>query len=260
MTTCALSHEDGGPPGAPPLVLAASLGTTRAMWDPQIAALRERFRTVRYDQRGHGASPAPPGPYAIADLGRDALALLDRLGLERTSWAGVSLGGMVGMWLAIHAPQRIDRLVLLCTSAHLGPQQAWTDRAAAVRAAGTVDAVADAVVARWLTPAFADAHPDVRAWLRTMLAATPPEGYAACCEAIRDMDQRAELGAITAPTLVISGVEDLAAPAAHQQLIAEAIPGARLVALSPAAHLAGVERADDVTALIADHLDREQAA
>jgi 3-oxoadipate enol-lactonase len=260
MTPYDLNFEDGGPPDAPTLMLAGSLGTNLSMWDPQMVGLRERYRAIRYDQRGHGASPAPPGPYSMADLGGDALALMDRLGLTRLSWAGVSIGGMVGMWLAIHAPERIDRLVLICTSAHLGPAHGWTDRAAAVRTAGTVEPIADTVVGRWLTPAFAAAHPNVRAELRAMLAATPPEGYAACCEAIGAMDQRPDLGAIRTPTLVISGAQDEAAPPEHQRLIAGAVPGARLEVLSPAAHVASVERAADVTGLIADHLTREQAA
>ena len=255
-----LNYEDGGPLDAPPLVLAGSLGTTLAMWDPQVRPLSERFRTIRYDQRGHGASPAPPGPYAIADLGADALALLDRLGLERTSWAGISIGGMVGLWLAINAPERIDRLVLICSSAKLGTPEAWAERVAAVQEAGTVDAIADTVVGRWLTPAFAEAHPETHAWLRAMLAATPPEGYAGCCAAIGAMDQRDGLGAIRAPTLVISGAQDQSAPPENQELLAQEIPGARLVTLSPAAHVASVERAADVTGLILDHLDQERPA
>jgi 3-oxoadipate enol-lactonase len=259
MTHYDLSYDDGGPPDAPALILAGSLGTDRSMWDPQMAPLRERHRTIRYDQRGHGASPVPDGPYSIADLGGDALALMDRLGLERASWAGVSIGGMVGMWLAIHAPERIDRLTLICSSAHLGPPERWAERAATVRAAGTVEPIADTVVGRWLTPEFAARNPGVRDRLRARLAATPAEGYAACCEAIGSMDQRAGLGAIRAPTLVISGAEDQAAPPEHQRLLADAIPGARLEVLSPAAHVASAERADDVTALIADHLTREQA-
>jgi 3-oxoadipate enol-lactonase len=227
------------------------------MWDPQVGRLRQRRRVIRYDQRGHGASPAPPGPYAIADLGADALALLDRLEIERASFAGVSIGGMVGMWLAAHAPDRIDRLVLICTSAHLGPPEAWAQRAATVRAAGTLEVIADTVLGRWLTPAFAAAHPDTAAWLRAMLVATPPEGYAACCAAIEHMDQRGDLAAIRAPTLVVSGADDLATPPEHQRALAAAIAGARLETLSPAAHVASVERADAVTALITEHLDQE---
>jgi 3-oxoadipate enol-lactonase len=260
MAACALHHDDGGPPGAPALLLAGALGTTLAMWDPQIDLLRHDRRVVRYDLRGHGASPAPPGPYEIADLGADALALMDRLGIERASWAGVSIGGMVGMWLAAHAPERIDRLILLCTSAHLGPPEAWAQRAAAVRAAGSTEPIADAVVGRWLTPPFAAAHPDTFAWLRAMLVASPAEGYASCCGALERMDQRADLHAIRAPTLVIAGAQDAAAPPEHQQLLAETIPGARLEVLDPGAHVVSVERSHQVAALIAGHLDQEVPA
>ena len=155
----ALHHESAGDERAPALVLGCSLGTAAAMWEPQVAALAEHLRVIRYDHRGHGASPVPPGPYEIEDLGRDVLALLDRLGIERASVGGVSLGGMVAMWLGANAPDRVERLVLCCTSAHLPPASAWAERAAAVREAGTTEVVADAVVARWLTPAFAAAHP-----------------------------------------------------------------------------------------------------
>ena len=123
------------------------------MWDPQVPRLAERLRVVRYDHRGHGNSPVPPGPYSLDDLGADALALLDRLGLERVHWCGLSLGGMVGMWMAINAPERIDRLVLCCTSARLGPPAMWADRARTVRAEG-VEAIADAGIGRWLTVGF----------------------------------------------------------------------------------------------------------
>jgi 3-oxoadipate enol-lactonase len=255
----ALHHEDAGPRDGPPVLLAGSLGTTLRMWDPQLDTLRVRHRTIAYDHRGHGQSPVPPGPYDIGDLAADALALMDHLGLERTSFAGESIGGMVGMWLAIHAPERIDRLVLLCTSAYLPPPSAWAQRAATVMEAGTVEVIADTVVARWLTPDYAARHPDVLAGLRAMLASQPPEGYAACCGAIGRMDQRHELRAIGAPTLVISGADDRAAPPEHQELIASSIPGARLVTLSPGAHVASVERAAEVTALMISHLDREPA-
>jgi 3-oxoadipate enol-lactonase len=256
-----LHCEDGGPPDGAPLLLAGSLGTTLRMWDPQVAALRAQGRrVVAYDQRGHGASPIPEGPYSLADLGGDALALMDRLGIERASFAGVSIGGMVGQWLAAHAPERIDRLVLLCTSSYLPPASAWEERIATVRAAGTVEAIADTVVARWVTPAFAAAEPAAFGALRAMLAACPVEGYAGCCAAIAGMDLRAEVRAVRAPTLVIGGAQDAAIPNEHQERLAAAIPGARLEILDPGAHVVSVERADAVTALIADHLDREQDA
>jgi 3-oxoadipate enol-lactonase len=251
--TVALHHEIAGRKDAPVLLLGGSLGTTTAMWDGQ-APLTQRVRTVLYDHRGHGRSPAPPGPYEIADLGRDVLALMDRLGLERASHGGVSLGGMVAMWLAANAPDRVERLILICTSAHMPPASAWAERAATVRRTGGTEAIADAVVDRWLTPAYAAARRDVLGTLRDMLLAAPPEGYAACCEAIQRMDQRPLLARIRAPTLVISGADDQAAPPEHQRLIADAIPGARHEVLSPAAHIAPVEQADAINSLILEHM------
>ncbi len=249
-----LHHEVSGPADAPVLVMGGSLGTTLGMWDGQLP-LAERLLLVRHDHRGHGRSPIPPGPYEIADLGADVLALLDLLGVERASYCGLSIGGMVGMWLGIHAPERIDRLVLICTSAHMPPAAAWAERAAAVRRAGSPEVVADAVVARWLTPAFAAAHPEEHERLRAMLCATDAEGYASCCGAIERMDLRADLGRVAAPTLVISGAQDEATPPARQQLIAEAIPGARHEILAPAAHVAAVEQASAVNDLILEHLE-----
>ncbi|MEV0714786.1 3-oxoadipate enol-lactonase [Asanoa sp. NPDC050611] len=244
-----LAHEVAGPPAAPVVVLGSSLGTTRAMWAPQIAALSTEFRVVAYDHRGHGASPVPPGPYAIEDLGRDVLELLDHLGLRQVHYAGLSLGGMVGMWLAAHAPERIDRLALLCTSAHMPPASGWHRRAATVRAEG-MSAVADAVVARWFTPAF---PPDEVATFHKALVANDPAGYAACCAAIAGMDLRPALGRITAPTLVIAGAADAATPPEpHARTIVDGI-GARLVVLPDAAHLASVERAEQVSDLLRRH-------
>ena len=248
-----LHHEISGPADAPVLLMGGSLGTSLEMWDGQLP-LAAKLRLVRFDHRSHGRSPVPPGPYELADLGHDVLALLDELGIERASYCGLSLGGMVGMWLGAHAPERIDRLVLLCTSAYMPPPSMWQQRARAVRDAGSVEVIADGVVERWLTPEFAAARPEVRAWLRAMLAATPPEGYAACCEAIERMDLRDDLPAITAPTLVVSGSDDPSTPAEHQRLIAAAVPGARHETVRPAAHLAAVEQPDAVNRLILEHV------
>ena len=256
----ALRHDLTGPEDGPVVLLGSSLGTTLAMWDAQVGRLSERFRVVRFDHRGHGGSPVPPGPYAIAELGRDVLALLDGLGIARASYAGISLGGMVGLWLAAHAPERIDRLVAMCTAAHLPPPENWAERAAAVEQAGSTEVIADAVLDRWLTPEFARARPDLRAWLRALLVATPPDGYAACCRAIERMDLRADLGRIAAPTLVVAGKQDRSTPPEHGERIAAAIAGARLEILSPAAHIAAVERADEVSALIAGHLSPARPA
>jgi 3-oxoadipate enol-lactonase len=232
------------------LVVSNSLGTDMGMWDDQLPALTDRFRVLRYDQRGHGRSPAPPGPYAIADLAGDALSLLDRLGLERVSFCGVSMGGMTGMWLAINAPERIDRLALCCTSAHLPPREMWTERAATVRAQG-MEAVADAALERWFTPA---ARPEVRERSRRMLVATPPEGYAGCCEALGAHDLRAELGKVRAPTLVLAAPDDPATPPEHGRAIAEGIDGARFALLERGRHLAAVEEADEFAQALLEHL------
>jgi 3-oxoadipate enol-lactonase len=253
MTPVAVHHDVLGRQGAPVVVLSNSLGSTPAMWDGQVRALARHLRVVRYDHRGHGDSPVPPAPYELADLGGDVLALLDRLGLERVHWCGLSLGGMVGMWLAIHAPERVDRLVLCCTSARLGPPEMWVQRAATVRADG-VEAIADAGIERWLTPAFMERSPAVTAQVRAMLVATPAEGYAACCGAIERMDLVPELGAITAPTLVIAAADDPATPPEHGERIAANVPGARLVIVDDARHLATVERPQAMTDLIAGHL------
>lgn len=248
-----LHHVLTGSEDAPMLVLGGSLGTTLAMWDRQLP-LASGLRLVRFDHRGHGGSPVPPGPYEIADLGQDVIELLDALEIERCSYCGLSLGGMVGMWLAANAPERIDRLVLLCTSAHMPPASMWRERSETVRGAASVEPLADGTLGRWLTPEFAQRNPKVRAWVRSMLTGTPAEGYAACCEAIERMDLRADLGRITAPTLVVSGSDDPSTPVEHQRVIAGSIPGARHEIVRPAAHLAAVEQPDAVNQLIQEHL------
>ena len=249
----ALHHEILGPADAPTVLMGGSLGTTLRMWDGQ-APVAAELRLVRFDHRGHGGSPVPPGPYEIADLGRDVLELMDHLGLDRAHYCGLSIGGMAGMWLGANAPDRVDRLVLLCTSAFLPPASMWRDRAATALDAGSVEPLADAALGRWLTTEFAARHPDVRATLRSMLVGTSPDGYASCCGAIGRMDLRAELGRIGAPTLVVSGSDDPSTPVEHQRVIAEAIPGARHVTVDPAAHLASVEQAEAVNRLILEHL------
>jgi 3-oxoadipate enol-lactonase len=243
-----------GPEEAPVLLLSGSLGSTLELWEPQAAALARTHRVVRYDHPGHGGSELPDAPASIAELARAPLAVLDALGVARASVCGLSLGGMVAMWLAAHRPERVDRLVLCCTSAALGPPATWEQRATEVRAAGSVEPLADAVLARWLTPAYRAAHPATAARLRAMIAQTPAEGYARCCEAIRDWDGLALLGAIRAPTVVVAGREDPSMPPAHAEAIVARVAGARLELLSPAAHLASVEQAPAVTRIVAEHL------
>jgi 3-oxoadipate enol-lactonase len=246
-------YEVEGPSDAPVVLLAGSLGSTLEMWDPQVPALSEHFRVVRYDHRGHGKSPVVPGPYALADVAGDAVELLDRLEVERAHVVGLSLGGMVAMWLAAHAPERVDRVGLLCTSALLGPLQMWTDRAATVRAEGT-GVVAEAAVARWFTPGFAEREPETVARMRAMVAGIPPEGYAAGCEVVGHMDLTGDLAAISAPTLVIAGADDPATPPVHAEGIVAGIQDGKLAVLDSAAHLASYEQAPAVNRLLLDHL------
>jgi 3-oxoadipate enol-lactonase len=248
----ALHYEESGDGHV--VMMGPSLGATLAMWDEPAGPLAERFRAVRFDHRGHGGSPVVPGPYTIAELGRDVLALLDRLGVERASYAGLSMGGMVGIWLAANAPERVERLALVCTAAHLPPPAAWEERAEEVERAGTVEPVADGVLARWLTPGYAAEHAEAVEKLRAVLVATSPVAYAACCRALGAMDLRADLGRIRAPTLVVAAAQDPSTPPEHGSAIADAIRGARYELLDPCAHIAAVERADDVTRLLLDHL------
>lgn len=249
-----LHHALDGALDGPALLLGGSLGTTLEMWEPQLTALAPIAQLVRFDHRGHGRSPVPAGPYRIEDLGRDVLRLMDDLQLERASYCGLSIGGMVGQWLAINAPERLDRLILICTAAFLAPADPWLERAATVRSAGTPEVIADTVVTRWFTAPFAETHPDIVARHRAMIAATDPGGYAACCEAIAAMDLRAGLPSVRAPALVLSGAQDPSIPPSHSRIIADAIPGSRYELLDPAAHLATVERADAVNELITEFL------
>jgi 3-oxoadipate enol-lactonase len=242
-----LGYRFDGDPGARVLALSGSLGSTFDMWAPQLP-LAESFRILRYDHPGHGSSRPHHEPLGIDDLGAAAVALLDELRLERISFCGLSLGGMVGMWLAINAPDRVDRLVLCCTSAHLGPPEFWDERAELVRREGMA-AVADTVVGRWFSPGFSD-----RDRYRAMLLGTDPESYARCCLAIRDMDLRDDLPRIVASTVVIAGAEDPATPVEHAETIVRGIGGSRLRVIPGAAHLANVEGAAAVNDAVLEHV------
>ena len=240
------------------VVLSNSLGTTTAMWDTQVASLIQHLRVIRYDHPGHGESPQDDLPDGVASLGNGVVELLDRLGLERVSFCGLSLGGAVGMWLAANAPGRIDRLVLACTSTRFGEPQGWFERAQAVREGG-VAVVAEAVLGRWFTPGFAAQHPDTVARFRSMLRGTPREAYARCCEAIAGWDF-SDLGLIGAPTLVLAGADDPVSPPEHARGIRDGIGGARLTMLPRAAHIACVEQPAAFADAVAGHLRRVEAA
>jgi 3-oxoadipate enol-lactonase len=248
-----MGHGLQGPSDAPLLMLGNSLGTSSAVWDQQVGHFAGAFRLLRYELPGHGGSPAASGPYTIDGLGAGALELLDSLGVDRVAYCGISLGGMIGIWLAAHAPDRITALGLVCTSAYLPPASAWLARAEQVRTSGLAS-VADQVIGRWFTPEYAAAAPDVVDGFRAEFERSDPGGYAGCCAAIAGMDQRPSLAAITAPTLVIAGGADPATPPAHAGVIAAGIPGARLDIIAKAAHLAPVSAAGPVTEALLSHL------
>jgi 3-oxoadipate enol-lactonase len=240
-----------GPEGAPALVLSSSLGTTLEMWEPQVAPLAVHFRVVRYDRRGHGLSPVVAGSATIDDLGGDLVELLDELGLERVSFCGLSLGGVEGMWLAVEAPERVERLALCCTAPSFSAS--YSERATLVRAGG-MGTVADGVLDRWFRPSFHATRPEVVARFRTMLVSTPPEGYASCCEALADVDLTARLGEIAAPTLVVTGADDPVVTPAAGDALAAAIPGAAHTVVEGAAHIANIEQPEAFTAALLRHL------
>ena len=244
----ALHYRFDGDASRPILMLSNSLGSTLDMWDPQMAALAEHFRVLRYDNRGHGASDVPEGPYGMARIGRDAQELIEGLQLSRVVFCGLSLGGMVGMWLGANAPHLVTRAVFANTSAYFGQPDIWNQRIALIEAEG-LHAAAGGIIQRWLTPDFIDRHPALTAKMLAMVAGIPPAGYVAMAAAVRDMDQRAGLAAITMPVLVIAGALDPATPPAMGEAIAEAIPNARLAILN-AAHLSNVELPEEFTKLL----------
>jgi 3-oxoadipate enol-lactonase len=242
-----------GAEGKPALVLSNSLGTTWELWDGQLPALERDFTIVRYDHPGHGRSETLNGTLTVEELVDGVVELLDALELERASFCGLSLGGAVGMALALRAPERLERLVLCCTSAHFGVPERWYERARLVRAEGTA-AVAERVLERWFTQAFRAREAATVTRFRTMLERTPPDGYAACCEAIARWDARSTVGAITTTTLVIAGEDDVATPPADGAFLARSIPGGELVVLSGAAHLANVEQPGSFGRALLGHL------
>src|SRR5574340_679149 len=229
-----------GANAAPVLLLSNSLSSDLTMWDDQVPGWSRHFRVVRYDSRGHGASPVSPPPYTIERLARDALGILDALGIGKTHFCGLSMGGMVGMWLLAHAPTRIDRAVLANTSAYMGPRSLWDSRIEFARQSG-IDATVEATVTRWFSDAFHAKAPATIDRIRTMIRRTSVDGYVGCCEAIRDMDQRESIPAIRSPVLVIVGASDPSTPPEAGRAIHAAIPGSALTVLD-AAHLSNVEQ------------------
>ncbi|WP_435604329.1 bifunctional 3-oxoadipate enol-lactonase/4-carboxymuconolactone decarboxylase PcaDC [Streptomyces sp. bgisy130] len=252
-----LHHREDGPDSAPPLILGPSLGTSLAVWEPQVPSLAQSHRVIRWDLPGHGGSPAglltdtEGGAATVGGIARLVLQLADALGIDRFAYAGISLGGAVGAHLAAHNPERIESLALLCSSARFGEPQGWHERAALVRAKGT-DPVADTAATRWFTPEFA-ADPAAEALVADMRAADP-EAHAVCCDALAAFDLRAELPRIIAPTLIVAGRLDMAVPVGQARELADRIPDASLMEVAHAAHLASVERPAPVLAALLCHL------
>jgi 3-oxoadipate enol-lactonase len=240
-----LHYQVEGADGAPWLILSNSLGTRLDMWAPQMPALLKHFRVLRYDTRGHGKSSVPAGPYSIAQLGDDVIALMDHLKIDRAHFCGLSMGGMIGMWLGANRQSRINSLVLCNTAAKIGTPDMWNARIAKVESEGMA-AIVSAVIDRWFTADFVQRAAQEIEPVRQMLLDTPPAGYAANCAAVRDMDQREGLGGITAPTLVIGGTHDLATPPQDSKLVADRIKGGGYVELD-AAHLSSWERPEEFT-------------
>lgn len=250
-----LNYRLDGRQGLPVLVLSNSLGTNLHMWDEQVPGLTEHFQVLRYDTRGHGGSLVTPGPYNLAQLGRDVLALLDALGLEKVHFCGLSMGGQIGQWLGINAPDRIARLILCNTGAKIGSEQVWNPRIETVlrEREAAMAGLGEASIARWFTPAFAKANPQAAKRITDMLAATSPEGYAANCAAVRDADFREQLGQISAPLLVISGAEDPVTTPADGEFISARVSRARHRQFH-AAHLSNVEVGEPFTRAVIDFL------
>jgi 3-oxoadipate enol-lactonase len=250
-----LHHRVDGPADAPVLLFVNSLGTDLRMWEPQAAALADRFRIVRYDSRGHGRSDAPPGPYSLERLALDALALLDALDVERAHICGLSLGGMVGLWLAIHRPSRIGRAVFANTAARIGSDATWSARIEAVQAGG-MPAIHDAVLARFLSAGFRASSPETTRTVGEMLLATPPHGYIGCCAALRDADLRHLASTIEAPSVVIGGELDEATPPAQAEDLHGAIVPSDLMVIPGVAHLSNLEVPDLFNRRVLDLLTR----
>ncbi len=237
---------------APALMLSNSLGTNLHMWDDQADEFAKHFRLIRYDRRGHGKSGVPQGPYSMERFGRDVLAVLDALGVKKTHWCGLSMGGMVGQWLGANAPDRIDKLVLSNTHSHYADKSPWNDRIKTVREKG-LEAMVEGNMQRWFTDGFRRRSPGVIERMKSLFVGTDPKGYIACCEAIRDMDFRESNPRIEAPTLVIVGSQDAATPPEAGEAIAKQIKGARVVSFD-AAHISNMEQPKAYTEAVLNFL------
>jgi 3-oxoadipate enol-lactonase len=234
-----------GPADAPVVTLSHSLAASLEMWEPQLPALTRRFRVLRYDTRGHGGSEVPPGAYTLSMLADDVRGLLDALGIARTHFVGISMGGMIGQTIALEHPEILDRLVLADTASHMPPETGplWEERIANVERHGMAPRVEE-TIGRWFTPPFIASSPDVVDRIRTLIRTTAPQGFIGCSRAIQGLHHTDRLGEIETPTLIIVGANDLGTPVALSEVMRERIPGSKLVVLESAAHLSNIEQAE----------------
>jgi 3-oxoadipate enol-lactonase len=246
-----------GPADGPVVTMSHSLATDLSMWDPQAAALAQRYRVLRYDTRGHGGTDAPAGAYSLSQLADDARGLLKILGIARTHWIGLSMGGMLGQTLALSSPPVLQSVSLCDTSSRIPPdmRHLWDERIATVEAKG-MEPMVEPTSARWFTPKFLETRKDVVDPVRQMIRTTPPKGYVGCCHAIRALDLTDRLSAITLPTLIVVGAQDLGTPVAASQAIHERIKGSELVILDPASHLSNLEQPKAFTEALESFLKR----
>jgi 3-oxoadipate enol-lactonase len=251
-----LHYEVNGNGDGPVLVLANSLGSNLHIWGKVLSSFEKSFMVIRYDMRGHGASGVPVGSYTIEQLGGDLLSMLDHLAIDRAHLCGISLGGLIAMWAAIHAPQRLGKLVLANTAARIGTSEGWEQRIATVESAG-MEALAQQTPERWFTTGYLQQHPEEMEAVRRMVSATSAQGYCGCCAVLRDTDLRKKVAAIAVPCLVVAGTYDLATPPADGLALNASIHNSSYVELD-ASHLSAWEKADEFSAAVTAFLLREE--
>jgi len=252
-----INYQLEGPAAGPVVTLSHSLATNLSMWDPQVRALASRYRVVRYDTRGHGGTDAPAGPYALEQMAEDARALLRALGIARTHFIGLSMGGFIGQLLALTHPEMLQSLVLCDTTSRVPPEAGpmWDERIRVAQTQGMEPHV-EPTIGRWFTAPFRERRADVVNPVRAIIRGTHPQGYIGCCHAIAALDLTDRLGGIRIPTLVIVGEDDPATPVAASRTIHERIKGSELVILKSASHLSNLEQAEAFNRAITTFLAR----
>jgi len=251
MDDWSLAFDDTEGPD-PAMLLCHALGADRTMWDRQVEEFAPRRRIVRFDHRGHGQSDSPPGPYTIADLGGDVITLADALGLDDFDFCGISMGGLVGIWLASSHPDRVRGLVVANTASKIGTGEYWSERIARIEAGG-IDSIGDVIVERFFSPYWRQTHEEETKRARKILGGVDPEGYVGCCAALRDADLSDSVSSIRARTLVLGGLHDVSTPPEVQEELAAAIPGSDLVVLD-AGHFSNLEAPDEFNTALRRHL------